>query len=360
MPNTWLSDSYNKNSYREALLCVSPAALSVDVGDGDGDGDGAGCLEGMRGREREEEGGWIGGRRDAKMGVWRTDGVQKDGKMDEEYGSKEALFEQVSALEDRAPPAGGLNITVLSEALATRFEEITSDRDKLSAEIRFQAEKQAKIDAKHRLEQKEMMKTLEEMQRTIAHLELGSAAPLHLPPHTPDHRLPAARNPSTAPVYRSRSPPALPSHAPDHRLLIDRSHSPLSQPPLKRTRLADMMGILTMGPLEASNLPPHELFTLLVSSALPSFDLTTVSHVILDPVYPYHLCVTLRSSFDVDNLIAMWDTGENASASYAPIRRRSPSWACEDPLHARRDHRESSSTVCRKPFYEYSYRGSGR
>jgi hypothetical protein len=38
----------------------------------------------MRGREREEEGGWIGGRRDAKMGVWRTDRVQKDGKMDEE------------------------------------------------------------------------------------------------------------------------------------------------------------------------------------------------------------------------------------------------------------------------------------
>ncbi|KAJ7247942.1 hypothetical protein C8J57DRAFT_1240458 [Mycena rebaudengoi] len=286
-------------------------------------------------------------------------------------GGEEALFERVSALEDRAPPTGGLNITVLSEARATRFEEITSDRDKLSAEIRFQAEKQAKIDAKHRLEQKEMMKTLEEMQRTIARLELGSAAPLRLPPRAPDHRLPAARSPSTAPVYRSRSPPALPSRAPDHRLLTDCSRSPPSQPPSKRTRLADMKAILTMGHLEASNLPPRELFTSLVSGALPSFDLTTVSHVILDPVYPYHLRVTLRSSFDVDNLIAMWDTGSrttkmralptsNDSASYAPIRGRSASRAHEDPLHVRRDQCESSSTVRREPFYERSYRGSGR
>ncbi|KAJ7257470.1 hypothetical protein C8J57DRAFT_1472773 [Mycena rebaudengoi] len=108
----------------------------------------------------------------------------------ERDGGDEALFERVLALEDRAPPAGGLNITVLSQALATRFDEIMSDRNKLSAEIRFQAEKQAKIDAKVRLEQKEMTKAIEDMQRTIARLELGSAAPLRLPARASDHRTP--------------------------------------------------------------------------------------------------------------------------------------------------------------------------
>ncbi|KAJ7207723.1 hypothetical protein C8J57DRAFT_1613150 [Mycena rebaudengoi] len=236
-------------------------------------------------------------------------------------GGDEALFERVSALED---------------PLATRFDEITSDRDKLSVEIRFQAEKQAKIDAKVRLEQKEMTKAIEDMQRTIARLDLGSAAPLRLPARASDHRIPSAATSSTAPPFHPRSPPALPFRAPEHRLPIERSRSPAGQPPSKRSRLADIEGTLTMGPLESSNLSPRELFTSLVSGALPSFDLATVSLVMLDPVYPCHLRVTLPSSFAVDNLIAVWNTGSrttrmralttnNDSASFGPTRGRSRS-----------------------------------
>ncbi|KAJ7279700.1 hypothetical protein C8J57DRAFT_1570735 [Mycena rebaudengoi] len=174
-----------------------------------------------------------------------------------------------------------------------------------------------------------------------------------------------------APPFRPRSPPALPFRAPEHRLPIERSRSPAGQPPSKRSRLADIDGTLTMGPLESSNLSPRELLTSLVSGALPSFDLATVSHVMLDPVYPYHLRVTLPSSFAVDNLIAMWNTGSrttrmralttnNDSASFGPTRGRSPIRACEDAPHSRCDQRESSSTVCREPFHDHSYRGSSQ
>ncbi|KAJ7875423.1 hypothetical protein B0H13DRAFT_2348168 [Mycena leptocephala] len=107
-----------------------------------------------------------------------------------------------------------------------------------------------------RLEHKDMLKTLEEMQRTMTHLELGSAAPLRMPSRAPEHKFAAAYGPSTAPIYRSCSPVT-------------------ETPPSKRTRLQGKEGVLTMG-------------------TLPTFDLDTVSHVMLDPVYPYHLRVILN------------------------------------------------------------------
>ncbi|KAF7372273.1 hypothetical protein MVEN_00087000 [Mycena venus] len=84
---------------------------------------------------------------------------------------------RLSALENRVPGAGGQITTALTTALASRFHDITSDRDKLNNEIRFQAEKQAKATAKLQRAHDDLQKTLSELQDTITRLELGNPAP---------------------------------------------------------------------------------------------------------------------------------------------------------------------------------------
>ncbi|KAJ7213321.1 hypothetical protein B0H12DRAFT_1242285 [Mycena haematopus] len=150
---------------------------------------------------------------------------------------------RVSALEDRTPAAGGQITTALTAALASRFQDITSDRDKLNNEIRFQAEKhaheirsqaekQAQVTAKLQRAQDELLKTLSGLQVTIARLELSiPAPPLRLPARLSDteqrHVLSA---PSKYPRPRSPAPRA---HSPAPRA---RSPAPRGRSPVPRIR----------------------------------------------------------------------------------------------------------------------------
>ncbi|KAF7365951.1 hypothetical protein MVEN_00470500 [Mycena venus] len=199
---------------------------------------------------------------------------------------------RLSALEDRVPGAGGQITTALTTALASRFHDITSDRDKLNNEIRFQAEKQAKATAKLQRAHDDLQRTLSELQDTITRLELGNPAPpLRIPIRSLGRR--GGEQPLTSSTsnthlsrHRSRSPPMGTSVA-------------------KRPKV---QGFLTMGPLPSSPLSPRDFFKSLIAESLPTFNLSTYE-AILDPVYPYHLRITLDSSIDVKALISMWETG---------------------------------------------------
>ncbi|KAJ7208820.1 hypothetical protein B0H12DRAFT_1158311 [Mycena haematopus] len=239
---------------------------------------------------------------------------------------------RVSALEDRTPAAGGQITTALTAALASRFQDITSDRDKLNNEIRFQAEKhaheirsqaekQAQVRAKLQRAQDELLKTLSGLQVTIARLELSiPAPPLRLPARLSDteqrHVLSA---PSKYPRPRSPAPRAH-SPAPRARSPAPRGRSPVprirSPPPRSRspaiggslTKRPKILGFLTVGPLSNSPLSPRDFFKSLITESLPTFSLSGYD-AILDPVFQYHLRVTLDSVNDVKTLIAMWETG---------------------------------------------------
>ncbi|KAJ7938125.1 hypothetical protein B0H13DRAFT_2302224 [Mycena leptocephala] len=204
--------------------------------------------------------------------------------------------ERVSALEVRVPSSGGLTVAALSTALASRFQDITSDRDKLNAEIHFQAEKQAKIVAKLQLEHTELQDALSDLRLTIARLELGTPAPpLRIRDHSPARRNTEVPRVSSAPTKSLSTYPV-------------RSRSPVAGPSAKRVKTE---GFLTMGSLPSSRLAPRDFFKSLIDEALPTFVLSRYD-VILDPVYEYHLRVTMDSSSDVRALIAMWETGARA------------------------------------------------
>jgi hypothetical protein len=191
----------------------------------------------------------------------------------------DAAVERVSALEVRVPSSGALTVTALSTALASRFQDITSDRDKLNAEIRFQAEKQAKIVAKIQSEHAELQNTLSDLQLTIARLELGAPAP----PLRIRERSPGRRN-AELPRVSSAPTKSLPTYT-------VRARSPLAGPVAKRPKTE---GFMTMGPLPSSPLAPREFFKSLIEEALPTFILSRYD-IILDPVYEYHLRVTMDS-----------------------------------------------------------------
>ncbi|KAJ7843293.1 hypothetical protein B0H13DRAFT_2364802 [Mycena leptocephala] len=190
--------------------------------------------------------------------------------------------ERVSALKVRVPSSGGLTVAALSTALASRFQDITSDRDKLNAEIHFQAEKQAKIVAKLQLEHTELQDALSDLRLTIARLELGTPAPpVRIRDHSPARRNTEVPHVSSAPTKSLSTYPVRP-------------RSPVAGPSAKRLKTE---GFLTMGPLPSSRLAPRDFFKSLIDEALPTFVLSRYD-VILDPVYEYHLRVTMDLSSD--------------------------------------------------------------
>jgi hypothetical protein len=131
---------------------------------------------------------------------------------------------------------------------------------------------------------------------TIARLELGTPAPpLRIRDHSPARRNTEVPRVSSAPTKSLSTYPV-------------RSRSPVAGPSAKRLKTE---GFLTMGPLPSSRLAPRDFFKSLIDEALPTFVLSRYD-VILDPVYEYHLRVTMDSSSDVRALIAMWETGARA------------------------------------------------
>ncbi|KAJ7791165.1 hypothetical protein B0H14DRAFT_3500879 [Mycena olivaceomarginata] len=196
---------------------------------------------------------------------------------------EEDLTARVSALEDR--PSDGLTVSALSTAVAERFGEITTDRNALDTAMRNQFETQLKATAQLRLENKDLRKTLEAMQTTIARLELGGTTVVRAP-------MPAitgCSERSSAFASRPRSPP--------HDL------------PAKRRKLFGMEVFITMGPFPHSLLSPVDLFMSVLKPALPTFVFSKPFFVILDPVHPYHLHITMESAEDQKSLLAMWGTG---------------------------------------------------
>ncbi|KAJ7138350.1 hypothetical protein C8R44DRAFT_976095 [Mycena epipterygia] len=179
-----------------------------------------------------------------------------------------------------------------------------SPRNVLNADIKYYAAKQDKINDELRSENKQLHATLAAMQATITRLTFASPAPLR--PRSPSPILPRPR---------SRSPQAhLPRRqAPAHAAKVARSRSPTSDAPQKRQRvLHGKEGFLTMGPLRECQLSPLELFEKMVSDTLPTFTLTRPYTVIVDPVYPYHLRVTLDSVREAADLAQAWETGHHA------------------------------------------------
>ncbi|KAJ7934083.1 hypothetical protein B0H13DRAFT_1855558 [Mycena leptocephala] len=126
----------------------------------------------------------------------------------------------------------GLTVSALSTAVAERFGEITTDRNALDTAMRNQFETQLKATAQLRLENKDLRKTLEAMQTTIARLEFGGTTAVRAP-------MPAitgCSERSSAFASRPRSPP--------HDL------------PAKRRKLFGMEVFITMGPFPHSLLSP--------------------------------------------------------------------------------------------------------
>jgi hypothetical protein len=131
---------------------------------------------------------------------------------------------------------------------------------------------------------------------TIAQLELSTPAPpVRIRDHSPARRNTEVPRVSSAPTKSLSTYPVRP-------------RSPVAGPSAKRLKTE---GFLTMGPLPSSRLAPRDFFKSLIDEALPTFVLSRYD-VILDPVYEYHLRVTMDSSSDVRALIAMWETGARA------------------------------------------------
>ncbi|KAJ7846814.1 hypothetical protein B0H13DRAFT_1907562 [Mycena leptocephala] len=207
------------------------------------------------------------------------------------------LAARVSALENRAVPSDVLTATALSKAVAERFGEITSDRNELNAAMRKQAETQTRINAELRLKNKDLYRSLESVLTTLVRLELGGSAP------------PAPKTArKLAPTSTSDYSGIRPAHS--------RARSPARDLPAKRAKL---QGFLTMGPFPRSNLDPHDLFMSVLTPALPTFIFTAPFSVILHPVHPYHLRVTLDFTQDMKTLLTMWNTGSRTIGMKASI-----------------------------------------
>ena len=64
-----------------------------------------------------------------------------------------------------------------------------------------------------------------------------------------------------------------------------------------------------MGPMGHSTLAPQQLFEQHIVNTLPTFSVSTPYVVHLDPLFPYHLRITLPSVADAMALVAAWGTG---------------------------------------------------
>ncbi|KAJ7133936.1 hypothetical protein C8R43DRAFT_1110383 [Mycena crocata] len=207
----------------------------------------------------------------------------------------DAAVARIAVLEKRSEVrAGTLTVAALSELVITRFGEVTSDRNLLDEEIRYQAARQREINAELSRDLKQANESLALMKDTITRLELVSSVPLRARSRTPQHC--AMSPPRRAVPVPDRPPP--------------RSRSPASDPPPKRSRvLHGREAFVTVGPLSHSDMSPLELFESLISNTLPTFTFTGPYSVEADPKFEYHIRATLDSGKDADALLAAWNTG---------------------------------------------------
>ncbi|KAJ7930346.1 hypothetical protein B0H13DRAFT_2309584 [Mycena leptocephala] len=215
--------------------------------------------------------------------------------------SREDLTARIAALEEDNSEEGSSAISVkeLSVAAARRFTEITSDRNILDSAIKLQAGRLQTINGELHSENKALRKDLDALQKDFAalqaqltRLELNTPAPLR----------------SSSDSSHSKAPD-LPSVRTRHSFPVLRSRSPTLDPPSKRRKFHEGGGFLTVGLFPASQLSPTNLFVSLIDGALPTFHFTDSYSVTLDPVFPYHLRVTLKSAVDVQSLLKAWGTG---------------------------------------------------
>ncbi|KAJ7939530.1 hypothetical protein B0H13DRAFT_2300808 [Mycena leptocephala] len=199
--------------------------------------------------------------------------------------SREDLTARIAALEeDNSEGSSAISVKELSVAAARRFTEITSDRNILDSAIKLQAGRGQTINRE--------LRNFTALQAQLTRLEINTPAPLRSSSHSSHSKA-----------------PDLPSVHTRHSLPVLRSRSPTLDPPSKRRKFHEGGGFLTVGPFPASQLSPTDLFVSLVDGALPTFRFTDLYSVTLDPVFPYHLRVTLKSAVDVQSLLKAWGTG---------------------------------------------------
>ncbi|KAJ7867484.1 hypothetical protein B0H14DRAFT_3441698 [Mycena olivaceomarginata] len=193
--------------------------------------------------------------------------------------SREDLTARIAALEEgNSEGSSAISVKELSVAAARRFTEITSDRNILDSAIKLQAGRLQTITGSFTAQ--------------LTRLELNTPAPLRSSSHSSHSKA-----------------PDLPSVRTRHSFPVLRSRSPTLDPPSKRRKFHEGGGFLTVGPFPASQLSPTDLFVSLIDRALPTFHFTDSYSVTLDPVFPYHLRVTLKSAVDVQSLLKAWGTG---------------------------------------------------
>ncbi|KAJ7918246.1 hypothetical protein B0H13DRAFT_2321567 [Mycena leptocephala] len=253
--------------------------------------------------------------------------------------SRDDLAGRIAALEDDSSDEGPSAISVkeLSLAAARRFTEITSDRNILDSAIKLQAGRLQTINGELRNENRALRKDLDAVQKDLTALQ---AQLTRLELHTP------------APLRSSSHSKAPDLHfvRPRHSLPALRSPSPTLDPPPKRRKFHESGGFLTVGPFPASKLSPTDLFVSLINGALPTFHFTDSYSVTLDPVFAYHLRVTLKAAADVQSLLKAWGTGARTVGM-----QEINSGGSNDPKpHIKRDAQPSASYRGGK-----SYRGHG-
>ncbi|KAJ6533835.1 hypothetical protein B0H10DRAFT_2204681 [Mycena sp. CBHHK59/15] len=253
--------------------------------------------------------------------------------------SRDDLAARIAALEANSSDEGPSAISVkeLTVAAARRFTEITSDRNILDSAIKLQAGRLQTINGELRSENKALRKDLDAVQKDLTalqaqltQLELNTPAPLRSSSHS--------KAPDPHFVHPRHSLPAL------------RSRSPTLDLPSKRRKFHESGGFLTVGPFPASQLSLTDLFVSLIDGTLPTFHFTDSYSVSLDPVFPYHLRVTLKAAADVQSLLKAWGTG----ARTVGMQEMNSDGSNDPKPHNKRDPQPSASYRGGK-----SYRGHG-
>ncbi|KAJ7895795.1 hypothetical protein B0H13DRAFT_1885406 [Mycena leptocephala] len=212
-----------------------------------------------------------------------------------------ALSDRVSALEAQDVPSDtelAARVSALENraAVAERFGEITSDRNELNAAMRKQAETQTRINAELRLKNKDLYRSLESVLTTLVRLELGGSAP------------PAPKTArKLAPTSTSDYSGIRPAHS-----------GPALRPVTSRRNAQSCKGFSQWVPFHGRIWIPRPLYVC-SHPGLPTFIFTAPFSVILHPVHPYHLRVTLDFTQDMKTLLTMWNTGSRTIGMKASI-----------------------------------------
>ncbi|KAJ7899642.1 hypothetical protein B0H13DRAFT_2518859 [Mycena leptocephala] len=215
------------------------------------------------------------------------------------------------------------------------------DRNILDSAIKLQAGRLQTINGELRNENRALRKDLDAVQKDLTalqaqltRLELHTPAPLRSSSHSKAPDLHFVRPRHSLPAFRSPSP----------------TLDPRPPPPPKRRKFHESGGFLTVGPFPASKLSPTDLFVSLINGALPTFHFTDSYSVTLDPVFAYHLRVTLKAAADVQSLLKAWGTG----ARTVGMQEINSDGSNDPKPHIKRDSQPSASYRGDK-----SYRGHG-